>query len=959
MASSSKPIITLVFIPILVSFFGTISHGAVVETDNITTTNVGVIIDVNSRIGKEQMTAMKIAVDNFNNKLSLYFRSPGLQAAYAADQLIKEKQVQVIIGMETWAETALVAKIGNQAQVPVISLAAAIGTTKTTQWPFLIQMVTNFSNQMDCTAALVHSFKWRRVIVVYEENKFSGDSNMLAILSDALHNVGSVIEHHLVIPPFQSLSHPLEFVREELMKLNNIQPRAFIVLQSSLQFTSLLFSEARKMGFMGKDSAWVITDTIASFLDSVNSSFISSMEGVFGIKMDYSENTTSFLDFKKQFQQSFRFEYPEEENSNPGIYALRAYDSIATVIVALERLTHSTSSSTSTRLLDTILSSNFSGLSGEIHFEDERLPYTPIYRVIKVCNLTYKKLEYWSPEFGFLKSLDAAKSGKNGSIGKDDWRRSLGNPKPVPCLEDPLVIGVPGRATFDAFVKKMASTKNSNEAYDGFCIRVFKEVLKILGYDLPYKFVEFNGTYGDLVKNVANKTFDGAVGDITILAERWTGVEFTQPITESGLSLVVPVKPASKAWIFLEPFTMEMWLATGAILIYTMFIVWFLEHRSNPEFSGPWKDQLGNVLWFTFSSLFLVHMAVICWDCFSLEQASLVCFLSRGLYFYSKALDWVWKVYALVSGLHIALVLHWGEVWDLKWSAARPAAVMVYVGGLLQYYSGSLSAERSLSWWIVFGEKIQSNYTRVVVVVWLFVVLILTQSFTASLTSMLTVSRLQPNINPMNKVGCDANAFMSTYVQDVLKYKSENVKLIRDQDEYLMAFKNGSISAAFLEIPYAKVFTNNYCMKYTVIGSTYRFGGFGFVFQEGSRIADDVSKAILQLSENGSLKRLEEEWLTPSSECLDSQNTKNVDSLGLESFWGLFLFSIVTSSICFIIFVAHLLRNYRHHQSRIGDIHGSDESVWNKTRKLARYLSDAEIKSQRKDPTTGQEVTGN
>ncbi|KAL7243635.1 hypothetical protein ACSBR1_015942 [Camellia fascicularis] len=873
MASSSTPIIMLVFVPILVSFFGTITHGAVVETDNITTTNVGVIIDVNSRIGKEQMTAMKIAVDNFNNKLFLHFSSSGgdpLQAAYAADQLIKEKQVQVIIGMETWAETALVAKIGNQAQVPVISLAAAIGATKTTQWPFLIHMVTNFSNQMDCTAALVHSFKWRRVIVVYEEDMFSGDSNMLAMLSDALHNVGSVIEHHLVIPPFQSLSHPLEFVREELMKLNNIQPRAFIVLQSSLQFTSLLFSEARKMGFRGKDSAWVITDTIASFLDSVNSSFISSMEGVFGIKIDYSENTTSFLDFKKQFQQSFRFEYPEEENSNPGIYALRAYDSIATVIVALERLTHSTSSSTSTRLLDTILSSNFRGLSGEIHFEDERLSYKPIYRVINVFNLTYNKLEYWSPEFGFLKSLDAAKSGKNGSIGKDDWRRSLGNLKRVPkgwampSLEDPLIIGVPGRATFDAFVKKTASTKNSNEAYDGFCIRVFKEVLKILDYDLPYKFVEFNGTYGDLVKNVANKTFGGAVGDITILAERWRGVEFTQPITESGLSMVVPVKPASKAWIFLEPFTMEMWLATGAILIYTMFIVWFLEHRSNPEFSGPWKDQLGNVLWFTFSSLFLVHR-----------------------------------------------------------------------------------------------EKIQSNYARVVVVVWLFVVLILTQSFTASLTSMLTISRLQPNINPMSKVGCDADAFMSTYVQDVLKYKSENVKLIRDQDEYLKAFKNGSISAAFLEIPYAKVFTNNYCMKYTVIGSTYRFGGFGFVFQEGSPIADDVSKAILQLSENGSLKRLEEEWLTPSSECLDSQNTKNVDSLGLESFWGLFLFSIVTSCICFLIFVARLLRNYRHHQSRIGDIHGSDESVWNKTRKLARYLSDAEIKSQRKDPTTGQEVTGN
>ena len=97
------------------------------------------------------------------------------------------------------------------------------------------------------------------------------------------------------------------------------------------------------------------------------------------------------------------------------------------------------------------------------------------------------------------------------------------------------------------------------------------------------------------------------MGDITILAKRWKGVEFTQPFTESALSTVVPSKPSHKAWIFLDPFTWGMWLATGAILIYTMFIVWFLEHRSNPEFSGAWKDQLGNALWFTCSSLFLAH----------------------------------------------------------------------------------------------------------------------------------------------------------------------------------------------------------------------------------------------------------------------------------------------------------------------------------------------------------------
>lgn len=130
------------------------------------------------------------------------------------------------------------------------------------------------------------------------------------------------------------------------------------------------------------------------------------------------------------------------------------------------------------------------------------------------------------------------------------------------------------------------------------------------------------------------------------------------------------------------------------------------------------------------------------------------------------------------------------------------------------------------------GEKIQSNYTRAVVVVWLFVALILTQSYTASLTSMLTISQLQPSVESLKMsnaiVGCGAN-FFRTYVQDVLQYKPENVIPMHNEDDYLRSFENGSILAAFLEIPYAKVFANKYCRKYRVYGSSYRFGGFGFV----------------------------------------------------------------------------------------------------------------------------------
>lgn len=102
------------------------------------------------------------------------------------------------------------------------------------------------------------------------------------------------------------------------------------------------------------------------------------------------------------------------------------------------------------------------------------------------------------------------------------------------------------------------------------------------------------------------KTFDAVVGDITILANR-SHVEFTQPYIESGLSMVIPIRSEASKWMFVKPFTWEMWAVTGAVMAYTMLVVWFLEHPTNPKFSGTLKNQIGTTIWFTFSSLFFAQ----------------------------------------------------------------------------------------------------------------------------------------------------------------------------------------------------------------------------------------------------------------------------------------------------------------------------------------------------------------
>lgn len=103
------------------------------------------------------------------------------------------------------------------------------------------------------------------------------------------------------------------------------------------------------------------------------------------------------------------------------------------------------------------------------------------------------------------------------------------------------------------------------------------------------------------------KTYDAVVGDVTILAERLDYVDFSVPFAESGLSMVVTEKSQESAWMFMKPFTWQVWVVTAAILIYTMFVVWYLERGPNSEFHGNWKSQISTALWFTFCSLFFAH----------------------------------------------------------------------------------------------------------------------------------------------------------------------------------------------------------------------------------------------------------------------------------------------------------------------------------------------------------------
>ncbi|XP_050287176.1 glutamate receptor 2.9-like isoform X2 [Quercus robur] len=846
-----------VLFSVLILFLLIDSYGAEANNNNVTC--VGLIIDVHTRIGKEEKIAMEIAAQNYNTssktqKLSLYIQDSF--RVTSAEEMIREKRVKVIIGMHTWQEAALVADIGSQALVPVISFAAPAISPPLMQlrWPFLIQMAKNGSEQIKCIANIVHAYNWKRVAVIYEDEAFGGDSGKLALLTEALQHVGSEIEYRLVLPPFSSMSDPGWVVHEELVKLLKAQLRTFIVLESSLEMAIHLFREAKNMGFVRRDSTWIIPNSITSLLDSVNNSVISSMEGAIGIKTHYSEAVTSeYHDFHAQFRKIFRTEYPEEDNSDPGFYALRAYDSIRIVIQAIERMTSNRSSPK--MLLDSMLLSNFTGFSGKIHFKAGQLSDTSILSIVHVLGKRYKEIEFWTPDLGF--SMIPSIGKPNTLVAPVILQRNLQeSPKgwEMPTDAKPLKIGVIDSSTFGDFVKVDYGAKQNN--YSGFCIQIFFKARDFLGYPLPYKLEACNCSYNDLVHLVHNKTYDAAIGDFTITAERLQYVDFSAPFIESGVVMIAPVKPVGSAFMFTKPFTRDMWLVTSAILIYTVLIVWLLEHQSNPEFSGSWRNQISTALWFTFSSLFFAHR-----------------------------------------------------------------------------------------------ENIHNNLTRLVMGVWLFVVLILTSSYTASLSSMLTVQKLEPNYMELLKknnlpVGC-ANLSVRKYLVNAFEFKEQNIKMLNRT----MLFEQENIFAIFIESPYEEVFFKNNCGKdYTITRLlTHGFGGLGFVFQRGSPITRDFSEAILKLSEAGTILSLKKKWFTPQNECSANITSSEPESLSLQSFGVLYLISFVTSTICLLSFLVRLfISRQQHHNAFEGNITPGEESTWKKAVRRVRYFC---IKNPRRDPT--------
>ncbi|XVE66491.1 hypothetical protein DITRI_Ditri08aG0083600 [Diplodiscus trichospermus] len=822
--------------------------------------NVGAIFSFNTINGKVAKVAMKAAENDINSdpsilggrKLSIALHDSNFNSFLGIIGALQfmETDTVAIIGPQNAVMAHVLSLLANELRVPLLSFTALDPSLSPLQYPFFVQTAPNDEFQMIAIAETVSYFGWAEVIAIFSDDDQS--RNGISTLGDKLAERRCRISYKSALPPDPKAER--SDVLRELVKIRMMESRV-IVLHTFSKTGLLVFEVAKSLGMMEKEYVWIASTWLSTVLDSTSSLksvTANSIQGALTLR-PHTPDSKRKRDFMSRWNQL--------SNGSIGFnpYGLYAYDTVWMIARAVKLLldqggTISFSNDTrlnglagkslnlsalnifdgGKRLLENILKTNMTGLTGPLQFNQDRSLLNPSYDIINAVETGYRQIGYWSNHSGLsivppetLYGKKPNRSSSNQHLDSVVWPggetiRPRGWVFPNNGRE--LRIGVPRRVSYQDIVL----LGNGTDTVQGYCIDVFLAAIRFLPYAFPYSFIPFgdghkNPSYYELVSKIDSGVFDGVVGDISIVTNRTKMVDFTQPYIESGLVVVAPVKKiSSSAWSFSRPFTPFMWVVTAAFFLIVGAVVWILEHRINDEFRGPPKQQIVTILWFSFSTMFFAHR-----------------------------------------------------------------------------------------------ENTVSSLGRLVLIIWLFVVLIINSSYTASLTSILTVQQLSSPIKGIDSlissnaaIGFQVGSFAENYLIEELNIPKSRLVELGSPEEYALALHSGRVAAIIDERPYVDLFLSEHC-EFSIRGQEFTKRGWGFAFPRDSPLAIDMSTAILGLTENGELQKIHDRWLSRRACSSESSESEQLD---LQSFWGLFLICGIACVLALVVYFWLMFRKFnRHH----------------------------------------------
>ncbi|KAK9066021.1 hypothetical protein SSX86_015423 [Deinandra increscens subsp. villosa] len=772
--------------------------------------HVGVILDMGSWVGKVINRSISAGISDFYTANPHYktrivintsdtkgepLRALSIVHGHSALDLLEKNEVQAIIGPHSTSEARFLDLLGEKANVPILSFST---THFTHQNPYFLQIAQDETTQFKAIAAMVESFVMKNIILICEDT--AKGREIATYIFRSFQDQSLQVTYTSLI----STSASNKQILDEFKKFENMQTIVF-VMHASPSLSSQLFLVAKEAGLMSEGYVWIVSSKTMDFLNFMDSKAIESMQGVVGFK-SYFPKSQKYNDLKS----FMRF----KEVDYNGIWAYDAAYALAMAVESVERV-QTEKYVTKLALLNQILKQNFHGLGGEFKFVNDRTIERAI-EVINVIGKRDKRVGFWMVDGEFVKKIGNTNLSSNNGLENivfPGGTTTILKHRRLQMNRKKMRILVPVFGEFPHLLHLGVDPRTNLPNVSGFCGDVFNAAFSVLNYEVDVEFVPYpykkGRTFNDLIDKVYSKEYDAAIGDITITSNRSRYVDFTLPFSDMGIGTLARNTNKSM-WIFLDPFSANLWLTSACFFLLLGFVIWFIEHRTNEEFQGPIRQQIGTTLWFAYSTLVYAH---------------------RG--------------------------------------------------------------------------KLESNLSRFVVTVWVFVVLVLTSSYTATLSSLLTIQQMASKGGSVQFQGITPvgiQAFNNLRLNDRVIVK------IRSPENYAKALKSGRVAAVIDEILYIKSVLASYSRpKFSLVATASTTNGFAFVFQKGSPLAKEMSTQIAKLREDGTLIALEDKWLKRQSSKMSKDfSTSSPNILNVYGLRGLFLISGVSMALALLVSMVYL-----------------------------------------------------
>ncbi|XP_066389279.1 glutamate receptor 3.4-like isoform X2 [Miscanthus floridulus] len=825
---------------------------------------IGALFTFDSVIGRSARTAIQLAVNDVNGdpdvlrgtNLSVIFQDTKCSGFVGTIQALElmERQVVAVVGPQSSGIAHVVSHVANQLRVPLLSFAATDPALASKQYPYFVRATHDDRFQMAAVADVVAHHGWREVTAVYVDNDY-GRGGVVA-LGDALEANRARVSYKAAFPPGADRAA----IADLLVRANMMASRVFVV-HASPDSGLDVFAAARSLDMMAAGYVWIATDWLAAAAIDGAGAGAASKSDIQGVLTLHQYTPDS--DAKASLVS--RFAATSKASSNAiNAYGLFAYDSVWMAARAIDQFLSDTS-------------------DGNISFSAD-----PNVRDANGSALGLSALKVFDQGEQLLRKVMLANfTGVTGSV----------------------------RFQFDALINpayeilNVGGTGVRRVAYWSNYTRLSVAAPRLLPDGGPPP----NSTTTQQQQQMYSVIWPG---DTTAKPRGWVFPNNGKP-----LRIGVPYRTTYKQFVSkdrsspdgVSGYCVDVFNAAVALLPYPVpsSFVLFGDGVKNPSYNE------------------LVHRVADGFFDAAVGDISIVTNRTRVVDFTQPYVE---------SGLVIVSTVKAKS--SNEWAFLRPftpgmwaiiGAFFLFVGAvvwILEHrfnpeFRGSPRKQMVTMFWFSFStmffahrQNTVSTLGRVVLIIWLFVVLIINSSYTASLTSILTVQQLSTGIQGLDSllssndpIGYQVGSFARSYMMEELGVPASRLRELAI-DDYANSLQrgpsNGGVAAIVDELPYVELFLSTNC-QFRTVGQEFTKSGWGFAFQRDSPLAVDLSTAILTLSENGDLQRIHDKWLKPGTCASQSTDGVGADRLNLGSFWGLFLICSVACFIALLIYFARIL----------------------------------------------------